>query len=53
MDQVVGVVLGKGVDLRSIQGLLGHESSNTTEIYATLPKKSWDQAKGPLDCLDF
>jgi site-specific recombinase XerD len=44
-------LLEKGVDLRYIQDLLGHESSKTTEIYTHITKKSWDKIKSPLDDL--
>ncbi|MBK8656922.1 MAG: tyrosine-type recombinase/integrase [Haliscomenobacter sp.] len=46
-------LLEKGVDLRYIQGLLGHESSKTTEIYTHITKKGWDKIKSPLDDLDI
>ncbi len=46
-------LLEKGVDLRYIQDLLGHESSKTTEIYTHITKKSWNKIKSPLDCLDI
>lgn len=45
-------LLEKGVDLRYIQDLLGHESSKTTEIYTHITKKGWDKIKSPLDDLD-
>ncbi|MFZ4428489.1 MAG: tyrosine-type recombinase/integrase [Saprospiraceae bacterium] len=44
-------LLEKGVDLRYIQELLGHESSKTTEIYTKITKKGWDKIKSPLDDL--
>ncbi|MFN8303563.1 MAG: tyrosine-type recombinase/integrase [Saprospiraceae bacterium] len=46
-------LLEKGMDLRYIQDLLGHESSKTTEIYTHITKKSWDKIKSPLDNLEI
>ncbi|MFN0014182.1 MAG: tyrosine-type recombinase/integrase [Saprospiraceae bacterium] len=46
-------LLEKGVDLRYIQELLGHESSKTTEIYAHITHKGWDKIKSPIDDLNI
>ncbi len=43
----------RGISLRHIQGLLGHESSKTTEIYTHLTSKGFDKLESPLDNLDF
>ena len=42
-------LLESGVDLRSIQELLGHSSSKTTEIYTHVSKKSIGTIRSPLD----
>ena len=44
-------LLEKGVDLRYIQELLGHESSKTMEIYTHITHKGWDKIKSPIDDL--
>lgn len=46
-------LLENGTDLRYIQGLLGHSSSKTTEIYTHITTKGFDQIKSPLDKLEF
>lgn len=46
-------LLEKGINLRYIQSLLGHESSNTTEIYTHITKQSINNIQSPLDRLDF
>ena len=42
-------LLEQGTDLRYIQGLLGHSSSKTTEIYTHISNKYLKNIKNPLD----
>ncbi len=44
-------LLERGTDLRYIQQLLGHESSKTTERYAQVTKRGFEQLISPLDYL--
>ena len=46
-------LLEKGVNLRYIQELLGHNSSKTTEIYTHITQRGIGQIKSPLDHLDI
>lgn len=43
----------KGIDIRVIQGLLGHNIIKTTEIYTHISKKRINNIKSPLDDLDI
>jgi len=46
-------LLERGINLRYIQELLGHESSKTTEIYTHITHKGKGKLKSPLDDLEF
>ena len=41
------------MDLRYIQGLLGHNSSETNEIYIHITRKARTKFVSPLDFLDI
>lgn len=44
-------LLEKGVDLRYIQELLGHENGKTTEIHTHITHKGCDKIKSPINDL--
>lgn len=46
-------LLERGVDIRFIQELLGHESSKTTEIYTHITQRGLGKIKSPLDQMDI
>jgi len=46
-------LLERGMDLRYIQSLLGHSSSETTEIYTHITQKARNKLYSPLDFLDI
>ncbi|HYC84132.1 MAG TPA: tyrosine-type recombinase/integrase [Chryseosolibacter sp.] len=46
-------LLERGTDIRYIQSLLGHNSSRTTEIYAHVTKRGFENLRSPLDNLEL
>jgi len=46
-------MLERGTDLRYIQGLLGHQSSKTTEIYTHVSMRKLTDLGSPLDDIKF
>ncbi len=46
-------LLESGVDLRTIQTLLGHKSLITTMIYLKISRKNLTSIKSPFDLIDF
>jgi len=46
-------LLEKGISLRYIQYILGHQNSKTTEIYTHITQTGIENIKNPLDDFDF
>jgi site-specific recombinase XerD len=45
-------LLLRGVDIRSVQELLGHADVRTTEVYTQLARAMRGEVRSPLDDLD-
>ena len=50
-DSFSSHLLESVIDLKYIQELLGHKSSNTTKIYTHVSKKNLSGIRNPLDTL--
>ena len=46
-------LLERGIDVRVIQTMLGHQKLETTAIYAAVSPKLIQSVEGPLDLLPF